>query len=423
MSVKSRADAPRSTPQPRAVPVGDLKRPPWYARTASEERLANLQRSLEADPEFLWHRPILADAAGLIYAGVLRYEAAVALGHETVPAILEDLPDRLAKERSLRDNQHWGQWADDQLAVLLRGLEGDASDLELLGFDDHEVHRLLDLLDNGPLLDDPEAVPALPPTPVTKTGDLYLLGEHRLLCGDATKPADISSLMGGKAAACLWTDPPYGVGYQGKTAAKLTIANDATEGLERLLTDAFAAIDAALQPGAALYIAHAAGPSSLTFGSCFVAQGWQLRQTLVWVKNSLVLGHGDYHFRHEPFLFGYKRGGGRRGRGGRGWYGGNAADTVFEVPRPHASPDHPTAKPVELVTRMLRNSTRRGDVVLDPFLGSGSTLIAAGQLGRICFGIELDPRYVDVAVERWERVTGQRAKRVRGRKRGKVAAP
>jgi DNA modification methylase len=145
-----------------------------------------------------------------------------------------------------------------------------------------------------------------------------------------------------------------------------------------------------------------------------VAQGWRFHQTLVWVKDSLVPGHSDYQLRHEGVMFGYKPASGRRGRGARGWYGGNDATSVFEVPRPKASPEHPTSKPVALVAPMIKNSSRSREIILDPFLGSGSTLIAAEQLGRRCFGIELDPRYADVAVRRWEQVTGKTAQRIEG---------
>ena len=158
-------------------------------------------------------------------------------------------------------------------------------------------------------------------------------------------------------------------------------------------------------------MAHPAGPLSLTFGQVVTTLGWRLRQTLVWVKDSLVLGHADYHYRHEPILFGYLPGPGRQGRGSRGWYGDHAQDTVFEIPRPTASPDHPTSKPVALVSAMLVNSTRGNDLVLDPFGGSGTTLIACEQLGRTCRMLELDPRYCDVIVRRWEALTGQTAER------------
>jgi DNA modification methylase len=193
----------------------------------------------------------------------------------------------------------------------------------------------------------------------------------------------------------------------GKSSNHLTIENDDAGGIESLITSAFAAADRFLADGAAIYICHPAGPLSLTFGAAFVGQGWELRQSLVWKKDAMVLGRSDYHYEHEPLLYGFKPGPGRHGRGSLGWYGGNDQTSVFEVPRPRASREHPTAKPVQLVAAMLRNSTRRGDIVLDTFTGSGSTMIACEQLGRRFVGLEIDPRYVDVAVARWERITGR----------------
>jgi len=266
-------------------------------------------------------------------------------------------------------------------------------------------------------LGDPEDIPPLPEVPRTEVGDLWVLGEHRLACADATDPGVLARAAGGLEPACLWTDPPYGVAYVGKTPSRLTLANDHPGGLRELLQGAFAATDAVLAPGAALYVSHPAGPLSVVFGACFVGAGWRLRQTLVWVKDSLVLGRSDYHYRHEPILYGYKPVGGRRGRGHRGWYGGNDQDSVLQVPRPGASREHPTAKPVELVARCLGNSSTEGDVVLDPFLGSGSTLIACEQLGRRCVGVEVDPAYCDVVVARWKAYTGGRARRERGDRR------
>lgn len=180
-------------------------------------------------------------------------------------------------------------------------------------------------------------------------------------------------------------------------------------GLTDLLNGAFGVADEVLEPGAAIYVFHPAGPLSVTFGAQFVSVGWSLRQTLVWLKDSIVLGRSDYHYRHEPILFGYKPGKGRRGRGAAGWYGGNDASSVLEFPRPKASQDHPTMKPVTLLEALLRNSTQRGDVVFDPFLGSGSTLIASERLGRRCIGIDVDPIYVQVAIERWQKFSGRTA--------------
>ncbi len=393
----------------QSVPLSDLRPAAWNPRSISDERFDNLCRSISADPDFLWRRPILAQADGTIYAGNMRYRAAEHLAMETVPAIVEDVPDQLARERALRDNQQWGDWEGDELAALLAQLRADGSDLDLLGFDERELQQLLDRLNAEPLTD-PEAIPPLPGEPVTRPGDLWLLGDHRVLCGDATRPDDVLKVMGEEKASCVWTDPPYGVEYVGGTADKLTIQNDHPDGLDTLLAGAFAAVDPVLADGAAIYVAHPTGPLAMTFMSNFVARGWRFHQSLVWVKDSLVPGHSDYQMRHEGVLFGYKAAQGRRGRGARGWYGANSATSVFEVPRPKASPDHPTSKPVELIARMLRNSSKTGEIILDPFLGSGSTLIAAERLGRRCVALELDPRYVDVAVRRWEAFSGETAR-------------
>jgi DNA modification methylase len=260
-----------------------------------------------------------------------------------------------------------------------------------------------------PLRRDPDHVPEAP-EPRTKPGDLWVLGRHRLLCGDATSPQDVARLMGGVRADVLWTDPLYGVDYVGKTARALRISGDRKEGLEDLLRRAFAAAGTVLCPGAAVYVCHPAGPLQLTFLEAFTGQGWQLRQTLVWVKDQMVLGHGDYHYRHEPIAFGYAPGPGKRGRGSKGWYGGNDQDSVLEVPRPAASMEHPTMKPVELIRRCLANSCPPEGVVLDPFSGSGSTIVACEVLGLRGFGVELDPAYCDVIIRRFEELTGQQAR-------------
>ena len=394
---------------PALFPLSSLHPALWNPRTLKDERFQNLCKSITADPDFLWRRPILAQADGTIYAGNMRFRAAEHLGFETVPAIVEELSDQLAKERAIRDNQQWGEWEPDSLAALLWELRADDSDLALLGFDDRELQQLLDSVSAVPLVD-PDDVPDLPAEATAKPGDIWLLGEHRVLCGDATRLADAALVMDGQLAACMWTDPPYGVNYVGGTKDKLTIKNDDLEGLGQLLSGAFAAADSVLAPGAAIYVAHPAGANSVIFGERFISQGWRLHQTLAWVKDKLVLGHSDYHYRHEPILFGYQGGyEGRRGRGSRGWYGGNTMSSVFEVPTPRRNDNHPTTKPVSLVEAMVKNSTRTGEIVFDPFLGSGTTLIAAEQLGRRCCGIELDPRYIDVTVRRWEAMTGKTA--------------
>ena len=220
--------------------------------------------------------------------------------------------------------------------------------------------------------------------------------------------------MAGESARLLMADPPYGVAYEGKTKQRLRLRNDDERVAPKLLDDALGAVDAAVAPGAAVYLFHPAGRNALAFLSVLAAR-WSFRQMLVWRKDSMVLGHADYHFAHEPIAYAIKPGAGRRGRGAAGWYGGDAETSVLDVPRPKASRDHPTAKPVALVSSLIGNSSTLGDVVLDPFLGSGSTLIACEQLRRRCFGVEIDPAYVDVAVSRWQAFTGRRAKRIRRR--------
>jgi DNA modification methylase len=267
------------------------------------------------------------------------------------------------------------------------------------------------------LQSDPDHLPEAP-EPRTSPGDLWVLGDHRLLCADATQPDALGRVMEGERAYVLWTDPPYGVDYTGKTPDALKIAGDKAAELTELLRGSFAAAGSFLAPGAAIYVCHPAGRESLLFLEAFCAQGWRLHQGLVWVKDAMVMGHADYHYRHEPIAYGYAPGRGRRGRGRAGWYGGNRQDSVLEVPRSKASREHPTIKPVELVRGCIENSSAPGDVVLDPFCGSGTTLIACEMLGRRGFGVELDPRYVDVAVGRFEDLTGTEARRIPAQEKG-----
>ena len=260
---------------------------------------------------------------------------------------------------------------------------------------------------------DPDEIPE-PSNSRAKPGEVYVLGEHRLACGDARDPELLGRLMGDEPAQLLLTDPPYGCQYSGKTPRRLRIENDDEDGLPDLLRAAFAAIDTVLAPGAPIYLFHPAGPASMHFTDALREVGWEIRQGLVWVKDSMVLGHGDFHYRHEPLIYARKPGT-PIGRGRAGWYGGNAETSVFEIPRPKANRDHPTAKPVELISRLMANSSTFGDVVLDPFLGSGTTIIAAERLSRRAFGVEIDPIYVEVAIARWEAFTGRRATRQRRR--------
>ena len=254
-----------------------------------------------------------------------------------------------------------------------------------------------------PAGDDPEA-----PSPgeallekwKVERGQTWAIGPHRLLCWDSRDRERLASFAGAERPGMMWTDPPYGVSYVGKTADAMTIENDDLSGdkLRPFLAEAFAA--APLSAGAAAYVATPARSLHIHFLNAIADVGWRLHQTLVWVKSAFALGHSDYHYRHEPVLLAYLPGGGRRGRGGDGWYGDNAQDSIFEFDKPSRNGEHPTMKPVELVEAMVRNSSPVGGLVFDPFCGSGTTLVAAHRLGRRGLGVELSPAYCAVILER-----------------------
>jgi site-specific DNA-methyltransferase (adenine-specific) len=222
--------------------------------------------------------------------------------------------------------------------------------------------------------------------------------------------------MDGALADCIWTDPPYGVDYVGKTKAGLTIENDQVPA-DELVRDAFSVARKHVAEGAPFYCAGPAGPRSLAYQLALLDSGFRLHEELIWVKDAFVLGHSDYHYAHEPIFYGYAPGSGRPGRGrhaGSRWYGDNSQSSVLAYDRPKRSEEHPTMKPVALVAHCLANSTPAGGSVLDPFVGSGSTIVAAEQLGRRCYATDIDPRYAAVAMARWESFTGETAVQIDG---------
>ncbi len=399
-SVFSSADTSRSTV--REVAVAGLRPWPENPRRIRPERLADLKRTLTADREMLWARPLIALPDGTVICGNQRLLAAVELGWETIPAVTVELDPERAKLWALRDNNGFGDWDQPALAELLEELRLDGVELALTGFGSGAIDEILAGITT---LVDPDLVPDRPTRgAVSRPGELYELGPHRLACGDACDPDLLAELLAGVRPEVLWTDPPYGVSYVGKTPEALTISND-NDGAEDLLASTLAAVSPLLAPSARFYIATPAGPQGTGFRRAVEQVGWRHHQTLVWVKNSLVLGHSDHHFQHEEVLYGWTAGNGRPGRGrhqGSRWYGDNAQSSVFFFDRPSASETHPTMKPVRLISAMLANSSLRGDPVLDLFAGSGSTLIACEQLGRRCFAVELDPGYCDVIRARYE---------------------
>jgi site-specific DNA-methyltransferase (adenine-specific) len=399
------------------LPVTDLVDWPGNARVHDQ---ATLDESVTAYGQY---RAVLGrqlpDGRVQLLAGHGTKAALARAGYETVTVEVRDVPDDAAARRIvLMDNRSNDRASYDERALLalLDQAHADGG-LGGSGFDAAAYEALLASVGSenphdwdpaaGDAADDTDPTP--PDDPVTVLGDVWILGGHRLVCGDSTLPAVWETLLGGGSVDCLWTDPPYGVAYVGKTRDALTIENDNLDeaGLERLLRAALGHAWANAKPGAAWHVAAPPGPLHAVFLDALRALGgW--RQTIIWVKDQFVLGHSDYHWRHEPIFIGYVPGGkGRPGRGGTSWYGGNAQDSVWEIPRPKRSEDHPTMKPLELVARAIRNSTRKGAIVADPFCGSGTTLLACEITGRSGRGIELDPRYCDVTARRWQELTGE----------------
>jgi len=354
-------------------------------------------------------KPIVVQASTrFVVAGNHVLRAAQSLGWREIAANVEALDDASAIAFMLTDNRtsDLGGYDDALLAAILAE-QAAQENLAATGYDADDVAAILraaELADTR----DADAVPDVPvPTELyVEPGDLWALGHHRLFSGDCADPAAVARLVGEDTVDLLWTDPPYGVAYTGKTPAALKIANDdlGIEGTRELVAAALRLVP--LRPGGPFYIAAPAGPAHLAFLLALADANLTLRQTLVWVKDRFVLGHSDYHYRHEPILYGWRDGAAHTFRADRG------EDSVWEIARPGRSDLHPTMKPVELVERAIRNSFAPGDVVYDPFVGSGTTIIAAERSDRRCLAMELDPRYVQVAIERWQTFTGSRATRV-----------
>jgi site-specific DNA-methyltransferase (adenine-specific) len=375
------------------------------ARTHSDDQVAKIAASIQ---EFGFTNPILV-ADGVIVAGHGRLAAARKLGLERVPTIdLSHLSVAQRKAYVLADNRLAldAGWDAELLKLELEGLEGAGFDLQLTGFD---VDELADLMadktkgntdaDDAPEVD--EQAPA-----VSALGDVWVLGPHRVMCGDSTSLDNVATLMGGVLADILITDPPYNVAYEGKTKDALKIKNDSMsdDAFRQFLRDAFVAADSVMKAGAVFYVWHA-DSEGYNFRGASRDAGWTVRQCLVWVKSTMVMGRQDYHWKHEPCLYGWKDGAAHL------WAADRKQTTLLHFDKPSRNGEHPTMKPVALFEYQLLNNTKGQDVVLDLFGGSGTTVIAAEKNGRTARVMELDPRYCDVIVKRWQEFTGKVAQR------------
>ncbi len=391
--------------QPLATEIDKLKLLPGNPRKGDIQAVA---RSLEA---FGQRKPIVAITDGTVIAGNHTLQAAQSLGWDKIAVVFVEDDEAKAKAYALADNRtaELGGYDSQALADLISDVQ--LLDKELFAATGWDNDDLLEILSELELeyqklgQNDPDKIPETAPSK-TVSGDIWLLDTHRVMCGDSTSPTDTQKLMAGELADLVWTDPPYGVSYVGKTEEALTLSNDGSDEYISILEGAFDSILVIARPGAAVYVAAPAGPRGIPFAIALEKREL-FRQRLVWVKSSMVLGHSDYHYKHEDIYFGYVPGySGRIGRGSVGWYGDNSQTTVLEFDKPSANRDHPTMKPVDLISYCIKNSSAPSNIVLDLFGGSGSTLIAAHGIGRHARLMELDPHYVDVICRRFQEHTG-----------------
>lgn len=344
--------------------------------------------------------PIVIDEDNVILAGHTRLKALKKLKYKECECVRKTgMTEEQKRKYRLLDNKtnELAEWDIDLLKGELDGL--DFLDFDF-GFDIADESATGDLEDDAPEVDNQAE-------PITKLGDIWQLGRHRLMCGDSTNAENIARLMGGAQADLLLTDPPYNVAYEGKTKDALKIKNDnlSSDAFFEFLVDAFSAGASAIKEGASYYVWFASR-EHCNFENALVKSGLEVRQELIWKKNSMVLGRQDYQWKHEPCLYGWKEG------ASHNWYNDRCQTTILEFDRPVKNKDHPTMKPVALFAYQIQNSTKKGDIVLDLFGGSGTTIIACEQTGRSGFCMELDPKYCDVIIKRFENLTGMKAKKI-----------
>jgi DNA modification methylase len=379
---------------------------PWARnpRTHSDVQVAQIAASIA---EFGFNNPILVDTKAGLIAGHGRLLAARKLGLTEVPVIvLDHLTEAQKRAYVIADNKlaENAGWDDEMLRIEIEALQDESFDVSLLGFEDEELARLLAAQDAVEGLTDEDAVPELPDTPTSRAGDLWALGEHKLLVGDATNHGDVVRLMAGDVADLVFTDPPYNVDYEGYTEQKLKIKGDrmSDADFKRFLEAAFRGVRTAVKPGASLYVCHSSSWQR-EFQNALESAGFAVRCQIIWAKNTFAWGFGRYKFRHEPLFYCHVAG------QKDPWYGDKAQSTLWEEKKPSANRIHPTAKPVELIERALLNSSKSGDIVADLFGGSGSTLIACERRGRRARLMEIDPKYADCIVRRFQEYSGKSA--------------
>lgn len=374
---------------PRLIDIALVKPNPSNPRTIKDEKFKKLVKSLTDFPEMMNLRPIVLNADMVILGGNMRYKAAKEAGWENIPAIIaEGLTPEQEREFIIKDNTSGGDWDWEALAN-----GWDAQQLEEWG---------LDLPDNFAVeleaQEDDYEIPDEVQTDIV-LGDLFEIGEHRLLCGDSTQTDTFEKLFNGQMADLVVTDPPYNVAYEGKTKEKLTIQNDSMgdKSFYQFLYDFYTALGSYTKSGGSWYVWHADSEGA-NFRQAMKDAGIMVKQCLIWIKNTMVMGRQDYQWKHEPCLYGWKEG------AAHGWYSDRKQTTVLNFDRPQRNAEHPTMKPIPLFAYQIGNSSKQGDIVADGFGGSGTTMVACHQMQRKAYLVEFDPKYCQVIIDRMRKL-------------------
>lgn len=384
--------------------LGDLNPADYNPRKdlqPGDSEYEKLKRSLA---EFGYVEPVIWNkTTGHIVGGHQRLKVLADLGFESVDCVVVELDETREKTLNIALNKISGDWDESKLALLIADLDASDFDAELTGFDEAEIQAMIGSLDEAEAHDDGfDLDAALEQAAFVEPGDVWTVGRHRLMCADATQSANLEALVDGKSANLLLTDPPYNVDFT--SASGLSIKNDKmdADSFYQFLLDSFTAAAAVMAPGASAYVFHA-DTEGLAFRRAFIDAGFKLSGCCIWVKDSLVLGRSPYQWQHEPCLFGWKSG------GKHAWYADRKQTTIWQFAKPKRSKNHPTSKPVDLLAYPMGNSTQPNAIVLDPFAGSGSTLIAAEQTERVAYCMELDPKYASVILRRYVERSGDAA--------------
>ncbi len=430
--------------------IAELSNDPANARKHNDKNIEAIIASLR---RFGQQKPIVIDRNNIVRAGNGTLEAARRLGWDSIDCVKTSLEGSDAIAYAIADNRtaELAEWDNDVLAAQLNGLLTESEEIALAaGWTAEEIEAMVSLSEDDTEVNQDE-IPQLPTVAKSMPGDIWLLGSHKVGCGSCTDLDFVAKVFDGEYADMMFTDPPYNVAYEGKTKDKLVIKNDSMKDGEFLqfLRDVFSSLATVVAPGGAAYVCHADSEGK-NFRQAFCEAGWELKQCLIWVKNTLILGRQDYQWRHEPILYGWRSGASHRFYGNRKnttviddfegvtvaeqdgeqlitiafngrtvqikaptcsviYDGSDELDTVWRFNKPSRNQEHPTMKPISLCARGIRHGSKKADLVVDGFLGSGSTLIACEQLQRRCFGFEIDPKYCDVIVKRWETLTGNKA--------------